>query len=223
MAQRPTAGGMPRGLGRAATLCFAGAVVLGLIAGFAPPPGPLSEPPLRGQISRLVVIVRENGTDRVTDFLSADMKSPTYTLGFVSRATSRVSREIGFDSGGDALLSGGHPKINPGLYHRSGEWRYELLDALRLDRAKATPEAPDTLDGPTIAALRPRIAEFLNARGPDRLGDQFEAMLKTPLTRESSWCWQNVCAIGAYGLLLGAWLLGIVWLFVKLGVGRTGA
>src|SRR6185295_416037 len=201
-AERPKGGCV----GRAALACVLLAAGLGSIAGFAPPPGPPAEPPLRGELMGAAVIVRQGGVNRVVPFLKADQKSPTYALGVMSRVTSRVSREIGFDSGGDSLLSGARPKIKPGLYRRSAEWEYELFDAYRLDRGNPTDGAPPSLSKETVEGLRAQIVEALNAGGAGR-GDQFEAMLKGPLTRETMWCWQNACAVGAYALLLVAWAL----------------
>src|SRR3954468_4814286 len=108
-----------------AAVLFIVFIATGLLAWRAVPPEPPKfQPPM--SISD-VVIVRENGQDRVLERESADRQLPTYEVNFATRSKTTVSRTLGFNSGGTGFDGSERPVLWLGLFRMSRESQYSLF------------------------------------------------------------------------------------------------
>lgn len=194
-------------------------LVTGLLAWRAPPPDP---PRLRLPMSvSEIVIVRENGQDRVVERASADRQSPTYEVNFASRTTGTVSRTLGFDSGGTGFDGSARPKLALGLFNMTRTSQFSLY-ASRLDGELGSPQQYEPVSDELLARWRPMIVDYLNRnRGGERRGDELESILSSPVSYNTWLCWQNACVIAAWLSAAASLVFVIGYLVARLFTWRS--
>jgi len=196
-------------------------LVTGLLAWRAPPPAPPRHK-LPMSVSE-VVIVRENGQDRVVERASADRKVPTFGVNFATRTTDTVSRTLGFDSGGSGFDGSPRPKLSLGLFHMTRTSEFSLF-AIRLDSEPGATKQYERVSDEGLARWRPMLGDYLNRnRGGERRGDRLEAILSAPVTYDSWMCWQNACVIAAWLSAAATLVLAIAYLVARLFTGRSAS
>jgi hypothetical protein len=189
-------------------------IVTGLLAWRAPPPDP---PRLHLPMSvSEIVIVRENGQDRVVERANADRQSPTYEVNFASRTTGTVSRTFGFNSDGSGFDGSARPKLALGLFHMKKTSQFSLF-ASRLDGELGSPQRNERVAEESVARWRPMIVDYLNRnRGGERRGDELESILSSPVSYDSWLCWQNACVVAAWLSAAASLIFAIGYLVARL-------
>ncbi len=153
-----------------------------------PPPGPPPAPAPVAEMFREPLLVTPSGDGyRVVPYGPHRDAGTVWAINLQTTTRSTVTRDFSL----------GVPP-NPGLFHRSARWEFELT-AVRFDDAARDAPGSHWMPAGEAAALRPLVVAELDRRSGGLWGKQLGDLLDRGAERRSWVCWQNV-------VILLAWL-----------------